>query len=297
MKKLVCIMAVGKKYKTILKRLSKKDGCYGGRFKQYADRCGADFVVIDEALDTENYRNILFQKLLIPSKFEDYDLVLFLDMDLAINENCPSLFEILPENYGLAAVLSPVNEDKYQKAWSHVEHIKHEAPKKYFLRRNFEVSDSLIGDINGGVLLFRPPLVSKLFSDYYFSHHDQGQSTAYEEAPMAYYSQVNNIFYPLDERFNCQFFYELYTPSGDRIVTRKSSFKERLKNLVCRFTFKDERFDVRYYGLLEKLVSDNFIVHFSGNFSYELLMGRLNNRYLLIAVFRSLGKRFISKLT
>ena len=285
MKKIVCIMAIGEKYTKLLKLISRIDGCEGGRFKKYASKCKADFAIINNALDPEYHRNLLYQKLLLASKFKSYDLVLYLDMDIIINDNCPSVFELIPEHCGLAAMLAPRNSSKFKKLWQDVEHIKYETNQSYFSARNFEIKDNLIGSINGGVFVSRPYLVEKLFREYYYSSHDQGKLQAYEEAPMAYYSQINNIFYPLDEKFNCQFLYEVCTPLGEKIINRKLSFKEKLKNITYSFTYKNRKLsfkeklrnitysfiykkpkiDIRYFDLIDELLINNYIIHLSGD--------------------------------
>ena len=48
-----------------------------------------------------------------------------------------------------------------------------------------------------------------MFNDYYYSNHDQGAFNSYEETPMAYYTQVNNLFQALDSRYNLQIMYKL----------------------------------------------------------------------------------------
>ena len=68
-------------------------------FRKYAEKCGAEFLIISGKapfLDHDNqphYRLLMIYKLL-----EEYDRVLHLDTDMIVNKNCPNIFEEVPEN-------------------------------------------------------------------------------------------------------------------------------------------------------------------------------------------------------
>ena len=68
-------------------------------FKKYAEKCGAEFLIISGKapfLDHDNqphYRLLMIYKLL-----EEYDRVLHLDTDMIINKNCPNIFDEVPED-------------------------------------------------------------------------------------------------------------------------------------------------------------------------------------------------------
>lgn len=70
--------------------------------KNYADKCGADFKILDgeppiwttEHPPRPHYRIMEFYNL-----FEKYDRILSCDCDLIINKNCPDIFEEVPFDY------------------------------------------------------------------------------------------------------------------------------------------------------------------------------------------------------
>lgn len=61
--------------------------------KAYADKINADFIVIDKCASTPHWEKFQINNLL-----NKYDRVLYLDTDLIIREDCPSLFDIVPYN-------------------------------------------------------------------------------------------------------------------------------------------------------------------------------------------------------
>jgi len=63
--------------------------------KSYAERCGADFKVIEDCKGLhKHYRIMQFYDL-----FEEYDSILSVDTDILISNKCPNIFEVVPENH------------------------------------------------------------------------------------------------------------------------------------------------------------------------------------------------------
>ena len=183
----------------------------------YAKKCHADFRFIDDYIDKDKKRDIYSQKLLIPDYLREYEQVLFLDLDIIISPDCPDIFALMPENIGLMAEVNPRSSARFRKIYADNERILNETVEDYFTSRGFAAADGLVGNINGGVLLFRPRLVADLFRDYYMSMKSQGENTAFEEAPMAYYTQTKGLFLELDYRFNCMPYFEIGNPYADRL--------------------------------------------------------------------------------
>lgn len=242
------------------------------QMEEYANKCNADLVLIDEWIDKEKIRDIYSQKLLVPDYLKNYEIVAFLDLDIVISEKCPDIFEEIPENIGLMACLNPRGTQKFKKIFAGNERVLNETTMDYFTSRNFEKNDKLEGNINGGVILFRPNLIADILKKYYYSGHSQGKFSAYEEAPMAYYSQVNGLFKALDNRYNVMINFEIGTSLGEDIynlihnkvyifvnkVLKKLTHKNNilLKKKICR--------------LAKALMADgSYIVHFAGGYFSE----------------------------
>lgn len=242
----------------------------------YADRCGADLVLIDQPLDETNRRSVFSQKLLIPDYLKAYEVVAFLDLDIIITPGCPDIFQEIPQGCGLAAVLNPRGTEKFRKMFAENERILNETVMDYFTSRNFPADDRLVGNINGGVLVFRPALIADYLKDYYYSEHSQGSISAYEEAPMAYYSQVNGLFHGLDERFNLKVNFEVGTPIGEDVYRTVSSRGYRLAEKVMKKL--THRNNVLLEGRLTRLVTElaktGYIIHFNGGYWNPRVYGK-----------------------
>lgn len=276
MRKALVVFAIGEKYTQILKQNKTQ-------FINYAKKNDADFIIVDDFLDKTQKRNVLYQKLLIPNHFKQYDLVLFLDLDIIISKKCPSIFDLLPEDKGFGAVLSPRNKKKYKLHYSSRPEILNETVETYFTSRNFVFENELEkqfiikngGNINGGVLIFRPKLISELFYNYYYSNHLQGEKEAFEEAPMSFLSQKNHLFFSIDEKYNTEFFFEYYEdrPISKKIYRIKSNTIYKIINRILIKIFKIEPDSLLYAyqkKLKKELLEDVYILHFSGFVSEKL---------------------------
>lgn len=263
MKKVLCLIAIGEKYKKVLEKNASQ-------FSAYAKKCGAELVIINEPLDKTMKRSVLTQKLLIPSYLENYDRVVFFDLDVVISDKCPSLFDVLPDNMGLAAVFTPRTSEKFIAHYTvYAPRVLSETPETYFTDRNFPPVAGLENSINGGVLVFNPSKIGHLFKEYYFSDHDQGKYNAFEEAPMAYISQSKKLFIALDENYNRQFFYEFYTQKGEKIRKTKANKMYKIINNGLEKFFKtpyDFLLTEKLQELKKYLINEEgvFILHFAG---------------------------------
>lgn len=266
-KKAVVLLAVGEKYEKLL-------SCNISQFKNYAEKHNADLVVIKQKPDSTNKRSFFYQKLLLPDQLKEYDTCVFFDIDILINPDCPSLFDILPDDKGFAAVYSPRGSDKFKAFYSNRPEILSETPETYFSNRNFPPPyNNLTGNINGGVFVFKPKLIAEAFKNYYFSDHSQGEKEAFEEAPMAYITQSLGLFFPLDEKFNTQFFYELYTPEGKNILKIKKNLFYKIINEIFIRIFKlppDILIFKKLRTFSNQILKKVYILHFSGRMNPKL---------------------------
>lgn len=83
----------------------------------YAERCGADFIVInEEIIRGGDYSYEIYQ---CYELFERYDRILSLDSDLLIAPGCPDLFAVVP-----ADCIGTVFEDKFSRAPDRLSRIR-----------------------------------------------------------------------------------------------------------------------------------------------------------------------------
>ncbi len=73
------------------------------------------------------------------------------------------------------------------------------------------------------------------FKDYYFSEHNQGNLNSFEEAPFAYFSQINNWFEALPIAFNTQILYKIKgTEKGNKIENAEKRFRNFSEGIITK---------------------------------------------------------------
>ncbi|MNI39377.1 hypothetical protein D3C87_383340 [compost metagenome] len=259
-KRAICLFIIGEKYQAIYSKLKKQ-------FETYSKKYNADLVLITEAPDTSFHRSLLSQKLLLPSLVLKYDLCLFMDLDILISENAPDIFLTLPKDKSFGAILDPRGTDEFNKTWAHIPRILSETTFDYFTLRNFDYSDQLQGSINGGIFIFRPQKIADLFSKYYYSNHNQGELNSFEETPMAYITQTKNLFFALDNKFNTQVLYKIKgTDYGNSVLIQQNKIPKLIRKYINRKNKNTIIQTPLYRKFIQKLLEENYFVHFAGNY-------------------------------
>jgi hypothetical protein len=242
------------------------------QFEAYASSCGASVSVIDHALDPSRRRSIFTQKLLIPRAFSKYDVVVHMDLDVLIPRNLPDIFSLLPPTAGFAAVVDPRGSFAYQKAWGFADWTT-KSHQSYFEGLGL-ASDRKLESINAGVLVFRPSLIADIFEAWYIDDNRYASKSeddySGEEVPLAYLSQSNGLFSPLDYRFNRQVNFALHeTPLGKVAYKKYRSLLNRLRR-KARKTFGLRSLHVgfghAYKLFVEDLLREGNLVHFAGKY-------------------------------
>ena len=78
----------------------------------YADKCGVEFVCIQERRVTERYGlSDHYEKFQLFNLLDRYDQILFVDTDILVSPHAPSLFELVPEHRFAAA-----SEENYSQS-------------------------------------------------------------------------------------------------------------------------------------------------------------------------------------
>ncbi len=85
MKTAIVTIAIGSRYQELAKLTHPT-------LKAYADKIGADFVVIDKQSNTPHWEKFQLYDLLVK-----YQRIIYLDTDLIVREDCPNLFDLVPE--------------------------------------------------------------------------------------------------------------------------------------------------------------------------------------------------------
>ena len=104
---IVFTIAIGEHYK----KLSEHTLPY---LKKYADKIGADFLCVSE--HNKDYITQKWNKFYIYELLNDYKRVLYLDIDMIIREDCPNLFDVVPDN-----MFGAFNEGRYSSRFEFIE--------------------------------------------------------------------------------------------------------------------------------------------------------------------------------
>lgn len=169
----------------------------------YAKRHEYDFKVVTEWLQGPNLRDTTsFQKILIPSKFSDYDYVIFIDADILINPEAPPIhLEIGCEMIGCVDQWMQPNGRRLEIArrngWE-------TSASDYYKLAGFSIQTDKV--INTGVLVFQPTLHASLCEEIYrnFIGRSIGHKRGfhYEQSVIGYILQSERMVKWLDIRWN-----------------------------------------------------------------------------------------------
>lgn len=241
------------------------------QLEAYAKRCNVTLEICRTPPDQSMKCCLLTQKLLILRQYLKYEWIAFLDLDIVIAQDAPSIFDAIVTSKGFGAVLDPRGQPKFD--YINIHWFKNANPKNltmqwYFEDQGFALNDKLIGSINGGVWLCQPKLVADLFANYYCAKAKSPDLyPMYEEAPMAYLTQSNDLFFALDEKFNQQIIYLIAdkNPSLNTRIAKWQSWINKPLNKI--FPTRTAQFILKpYEDLVQKSLEENYIIHFAGNF-------------------------------
>ncbi len=107
MKNLVFTISIGEHYNKLAKFTHKS-------IEMYAKKIGADFLNITE--NNDNFIVQKWQKFQIFNLLNQYNRIIYVDTDLIIREDCPNLFDIVPEDK-----IGMFNEGKYAQRLRYIQ--------------------------------------------------------------------------------------------------------------------------------------------------------------------------------
>lgn len=260
----VVVMAVGDKYRRQLYFVLKN-------LKNYANKCGADFQICADAPDSSFHRNLLSQKLLLPRIYEKYEWIFFVDLDVLVAEAAPSVFNEIKDDFSFSAVVDRRESLGFVNTVTHVwrqAEILKESHSGYFRSRGFSDHDLLQASINGGAFLCRTSVMAPLFEDAYWSDLPD---MPHEEAIMAYISQVNGLFEPLNKKFNTQIIHEVSAENTALASRWTHGYRFRLLRRLhdkLRPQMLKTLYPLAYRRFVQDKLNETYILHFAGGYPF-----------------------------
>ena len=283
-KKAIVLMVIGEKYQKFFSYNKEK-------FILYAKKIDCDLIMCDRAPDKKNIRSLTHQKMLFPSIYNKYEWIASLDIDMIISKDAPSIFDCIHAEKGFGAYVIPRHSKKWRNSvknlYSNSEEILKESHKSYFKIRNFPKfpkKTEIIASINGGVMLFNTKKVSKIFRDAYYSNpiiQKKNSTTSYrfqdntsyqgtEEAFLAYFSQKNNLFFSIPEKFNNIVFYNIFEDLKKPISQiHKSTYFKFIRKIHNSYTIPNIFYPKIYKKFLSEQLKKCYFLTFHGKFPYR----------------------------
>ena len=175
--------------------------------EKYAKKCGYDFKVITDYIDGPNHPHLIsFNKVLVCDYNweKEYDFIIFIDADIIINENTPSIHN----EYDFGNKIGVVNQSQ-PTLQARIEGQIHKgfevtAKDYYKLKSDHIIETDHI--INTGVLVIQPKkhkvFLRKIFNTYFEKQINNPAKFHYEQSVIGYEIQKNNMHYFMNMKWN-----------------------------------------------------------------------------------------------
>jgi len=253
-------------------------------WKKYADKCNADLIIVNDYLDYSSLkgRSPIWQKLLLVNtqKLKKYKTVCYLDSDIYINSESPSIFDNdISDKIGVVrheSIFYPNNEIIHNKRHLEVWDVANRDPviagkiinlfKTYYSNYGLKLDDEL--KFNAGVLLFNPQLHGTFFENIYYKYINDAFDQ--DQTAINYELITNNIYQEIDNRFNAQLggIFSQYYPflnfmDGKAVKFLKCPIFRNL-SMMCLANVIEINYIIHFAGLrwpfivLEQLLSNGF---------------------------------------
>ena len=257
------------------------------KFYLYAKKINCDLVICDRPPDEKYKRSLMHQRLLLPSLYDKYEWIASLDIDLIISKDAPSIFDCIHTEKAYGAFVIPRHTEKWKNAvkehYKYSDEILKETHESYFKSRNFPEfprGTKTIASINDGVTLSNTKKVAKLFKDIYHSDFKPSikknstmiyrEPDANAEALSAYYSQINNLFFPISEKFNNIVLYNIFKDLKNPISKiYKSSYFKLITKIHNYYDIPNIFYPRCYRYFLSEMLKKSYFLTFHGKLPYR----------------------------
>ena len=231
----------------------------------YAKKCNADLIVFNDYInkDSLNERSAIWQKLLLANseKLKKYKKVCYLDSDIYININSPSIFEINTSGkIGVVlheSLFYPECKKIINERWLQLMGADEESKSRlqnvlenYY--ENFGLILKTNLKFNAGVLVFDPNLHGQFFEKIYWNYPkdaiDQDQTAVNFELIK------NELYQEIDLRFNAQIGVILSYNYPYLNFTDDKGIRNLSNKIFCQFALM----------CILNIVETNYFTHFAG---------------------------------
>ena len=202
MKVLLVTIAVGEKYLTEYNNLF-----YESQYN-YAKKHGYDFKVITDFLDKniKESSTISFNKILVCNQewSNDYDFIIFIDADILININSPSIHNYI--DYGdCIGIIDEYSQPSKERRLKIQQNMGWETSAvDYYKLCGLDIKTDMV--LNSGVLVMQPKLhndfLQNIYNKYILQSISHYRGFHFEQSCIGYEIQKNNLCKVIDNKFN-----------------------------------------------------------------------------------------------
>jgi len=234
----IVILAIGEKY------INSFNLYFRNSVEKYCNKYNYHLIVLNELIkyeDNMNSKKILWQKMLIPEKYEQYDYVVVMDSDIYVSNNAPCLpLEDIP-----GGKVAGSNERKYFGNYEWRQKIQEKNGWEKTGIDWYKISNenkNYDDHLNSGFMIYQPKyhgeIIKKLYDDNidnYEKYHQGDQSI------LSIFLIDNDLIYWLDQRYNRVWYFwkEIMYPEFDSydIALKKKLISNFVNlNYFCHFT-------------------------------------------------------------
>jgi len=197
--------------------------------KRYADKCNADFIVLDEIKLQDQLKLLTYEKFQVHDYLNNqYDQIVFIDTDIVVLPNSPDLFDMVPSDTFAAS-----NEELYSMSGPHKEITQKVLGNINWTAPYFNSGVMVIGKIHAGSFNPVNPLIKA------WTSHSGNDDHVMSDQPIINYlvNRSNYKFIDLTHKFNHtrvikdtktrfnSYFIHYAGPSGHRYGDRMKQIK------------------------------------------------------------------------
>ncbi|MGO8972393.1 MAG: hypothetical protein ACLQNV_02545 [Steroidobacteraceae bacterium] len=265
-KQALVTLVIGDNYSRLFNYVSRSG------FELYAAKISAELIVIDRPLDTSrraNGRSPAWQKCLIldDPTVSQFEQIAWIDSDIVINPNSPSIFSGVPVTH-IAAVDSYAAPDPETHArrlrrsyenWRRqgISFIDNETPESYFTQRGLPSHPKVM---QTGVFVCSPDHHRWILRRAY-KYEDPGHpSWNYEMGPLAHECASHSPMIWLDPRYNAMVSGAMQNLMASRVFEYLPRFADRYYRAVMRRT----ALSWIQIPAIRRIIAENYFTHFAG---------------------------------
>lgn len=240
----VCLVTIciGEKY------LQQYNALFRPSQEKYAKKCGYDFKVITDFISKNNHKNLISMNKWLLCELDwsnNYDFIIFIDADIIINENTPTIHN----EYNFGDKIGVVNQSQptLQARIEAQIHKGYEVTAKDYYKKHSNLLFDGEHIINSGVIVIQPKIHKKYLSDLVVKFEPyvlkQPNYLHKDQCFFGYQLQIDNMHYFMNMKWNAQW------------VNNKYYFNTMKKQSLT----------------LQEFYDTNYFIHLAGHCDYHLI--------------------------